>query len=127
MDVFGYQDGLPQRKPISRRMILSADGTQCFMFYQDEVIQFPIHPMHHQDLSSDLMVHNVVVNNHQSFSFPGSTLKLKPGIIINLPINSMMRMPGTVSVSSDISTSAIYLPEPIHSNSVQPESQGNKK
>jgi len=79
MDVFGYQDGLPQRKPISRRMILSADGTQCFMFYQDEVIQFPIHPMHHRDLSSDLMVHNVVVNNHQSFSFPGSTLKLKPG------------------------------------------------
>ncbi len=79
MDVFGYQDGLPQRKPISRRMILSADGTQCFMFYQDEVIQFPIHPMHHRDLSSELMIHEVVVNNHQSFSFPGSKLKLQPG------------------------------------------------
>ena len=79
MEVFGYQDGLPQIKPISRKMIVSADRRQCYMFYQNEVIQFPMHPKNNTDLSSDLMIEDVVVNNHQSFTFPDAPLKLKPG------------------------------------------------
>lgn len=79
MEVYGYQDGLPELKPISRTMVWDTAGQRLYMFYQNEVIRFPVHPPSFPDLSSDLIMQEVVINNDQSFSYPDHTLHLKPG------------------------------------------------
>ncbi|MBK9104647.1 MAG: histidine kinase [Saprospiraceae bacterium] len=79
MEVYGYQDGIPELKPISRMMVLDTVKKRLYMFYKDEVIRFPIHPPAYTDLSSDLILQEVVINNTQSFSYPNQPLHLNPG------------------------------------------------
>jgi hypothetical protein len=79
MDVYGYEDGLPELKPVSRTMVLDSAGQRLYMFYQNEVIRFPIHPPAYIDLSSDMILEEVIINNDQSFFYPDHALYLKPG------------------------------------------------
>lgn len=79
MEVYGSQDGIPELKPISRTMVMDSAGQRLYMFYLNEVIRFPVHPPTYPDLSSDLILHELIINNRQYFSFPDRPIHLKPG------------------------------------------------
>lgn len=79
MEVYGYQDGLPDRKPVSRTMVSDTAGHRLYMFYLNEVIRFPIQPPTYTDLSSDLILCQLTTNNQRSYSYPDQPLQLNPG------------------------------------------------
>lgn len=79
MEVFDYQEGLPDRMPISREMVLDSYGKQLYMFYHDEVIRIPVHPEKYDKSSSTFIIQDVIINNELTYAFPDHMIRMKPG------------------------------------------------
>lgn len=76
IQVYGYQDGLPDQKPTGREIVADHGTNQLYMFYHDEVIRFPMNPVTTPDRNSDLVIEEVIVNNQETIPFPSGKMKL---------------------------------------------------
>jgi ligand-binding sensor domain-containing protein/two-component sensor histidine kinase len=77
MTVYGQDDGLAEDKSSSRKIYFDTATRYLYMLCQDYVVKFPMQQDKSFDNSSELMVHELVVNNKQSLFNPPEGIQLK--------------------------------------------------
>ena len=79
VEIYGDEDDLPELLSSSRNMFLDTLGQQGYAFYKNEVIRFSLHPAAPRYSSSELLIEEVVINNHKTFFYPNEVMQLKEG------------------------------------------------
>jgi len=77
METYDQADGVPDIKPLYGNMYFDSLTEDLYVFYNNHVLVLPF-DYHHQVIAeNELLIHQVNVNNNQTFFFPHHALSLK--------------------------------------------------
>lgn len=76
--VYDYMDGFPDESPKSRKIYYDEGRGKLYMYCKNWLVEFPVIPKTLNESGSEIMVHEIRVNNNHSFYYPDGTIRLKP-------------------------------------------------
>ena len=74
--IYDQGDGLPDQKTTSRRMFLDKESGQLYLGSNEYISTFPFAPSAETDLSSELMIEEVTVDNTRTYYHPVEPLQI---------------------------------------------------
>jgi len=74
--IYDQSDGLPDQKPTGRRMLLDQESGQLYLCSNEYISTIPFTPFPEADMSGDLMIEEVTVNNTRTFYQPTEPLPI---------------------------------------------------
>ncbi|MGZ8558583.1 MAG: histidine kinase, partial [Chitinophagaceae bacterium] len=76
--VYDHTDGFPDESPKSRRIYFDEARGKLYMYCKFWLVEFPVVPPTGNKSGSEILVHEIRINNDHSFFYPDGILQLKP-------------------------------------------------
>jgi len=75
--IYDQLDGLPDQKPTGRRMFYEKETGQLYLCSNEYISTFPFTPSPEVDMSSDLVIEEVTIDNDQSYYQPFDPVQIR--------------------------------------------------
>ncbi|HEY3386335.1 MAG TPA: histidine kinase [Saprospiraceae bacterium] len=74
--IYDQGDGLPDQKPTGRRMFYDKESGKLYLCSNEYISTFPFSPIPEKDMSSDLMIEEITVDNDRSYYQPTKPIEI---------------------------------------------------
>ncbi len=87
--IYDQSDGMPDQKSTGRKMYMDRESGTLYLCNTDYISTFPFNPLKETDMSSDLMIEEVTVDNDRTYYQPVDPLRIRyneNALVINYAI-----------------------------------------